>query len=96
MLQNGTYKFDIDTRYESTVNYLNYDINGNVRSIRARNRTLASTLMGYDGSLPVAQAANAGLGQFAFSDFETTTGYEFRVSGTPYYGAGYTVSMLYI
>jgi len=30
------------------------------------------------------------LGQFAFSDFETTTGYEFQVSGTPYYGAGYT------
>ncbi len=90
VFQNGAYKFDIDTRYEPTVGYLNYDINGNVRSVQTRNRTMASTLMGYGGSLPIAQAANAGLGQLAFSDFETTTGYEFQVSGTPYYGAGYT------
>jgi len=94
VLQNGSYAFMVDSRYELVNTATAYTTNGNAVSVTGLNRLPVTTIYGYGGTTAVAQVTHAAQGtttnaQFAFSDFETTTGNEFAVTN-PYFGAGYT------
>jgi PKD domain len=94
----GTTWLKHDSRYELAGKFLTYDSYQRPVTQRGMNRVVNTTYWGYNKTLPVVQAQNASAGQFAFSDFETATGYEFQlVSGyTAYYGTGRTgVNALY-
>ncbi|WP_333820106.1 hypothetical protein [Ohtaekwangia sp.] len=94
VLQGSTYVLNTDSRYELDNTMTSYTANWHLVSAIGLGRVPATTIYGYTGTVPVAQvshvAQSAGSNvQFAFSDFETTTGNEFMLTN-PYYGAGYT------
>jgi hypothetical protein len=93
-LQSSTYIFTADARYELDNTITAYTTNAHPVSSIGIGRVPATTIYGYGGTAPVAQVSYVAQGtvgnvQFAFSDFETTTGNEFTIAN-PYYGAGYT------
>jgi len=71
-----------DSRYELATKFLSYDTYQRPLSQRGVDRTVSTVYWGYNKTTPVAQATNAAANQFTFSDFETTTGYEFTPSST--------------
>jgi len=91
----GAYKLNIDPGYEQTAGYtgyLNYD---NPAGAVGINKIPSAMAFGYNYTLPVVQAINATASQFAFADFETTTGYELQAANARY-GTGRTgVNALY-
>ncbi len=92
LLQNGTYVLNADPNYATINTITAYNTYGHVVSSVGTNRISKTTAWGYNGANPVVQATNAGDGgntDFAFSDFETTTGFEFSVANG-YYGTGRT------
>jgi len=93
-LQTSTYIFTSDARYELDNTITAYTTNAHPISSIGVGRIPATTIYGYGGTAPVAQVSHAAQGtttnvQFAFSDFETTTGNEFTITNA-YYGTGYT------
>ncbi len=95
VVNSSGYKFKIDPRYERTDSILSYTSFGTVKaSYSPVSRKTAVTGYGYTSSIPVVQLMNVRLNgindiQAGFSDFETTTGYEFTAD-TSYYGTGRT------
>jgi hypothetical protein len=85
-LQGATYAFTQDSRYELANTFIKYDSYHLPLLSRNIKRELNGTLWGHNKSLPVVELRNASPDQIAFSDFETSTGYEFQqtetISGT--------------
>lgn len=80
---NSTSKiFTTDSRYEVVSTALAYDNYEKPKSVVGQGKTVSSTLWGYGASVLVAAIKNASAGEFAFSDFETTTGAEFSLNYT--------------
>ncbi len=79
-LQGATYAFTQDSRYELANTFIKYDSYHLPLLARNIKRELSGTLWGYTKTLPVAELRNASPDQIAFSDFETSTGYEFQMS----------------
>lgn len=87
---SGYYWFKNDSRYERMDSITAYHTMGAVRSaVSPQTRQHGASALGYSGSLPVVQLINATDGTAAFSNFETTTAFDFS-SATYYYGAGHT------
>lgn len=80
---NATTKiFTIDPNYElvgSVSSYWNFD---KPQSSVGQDKAVRTTLWGFNSTIPVVSAKNVSSGQFAFSDFETSTGSEFTQDGT--------------
>ncbi|MBL7840582.1 MAG: PKD domain-containing protein [Cyclobacteriaceae bacterium] len=91
----GASKFKIDLRYERMDSILSYSLIGNVKATTSpMSRKSVVTGYGYSSTIPIVQLFNAQLGsateiQAAFSDFETSTDFDFTGS-TYYYGTGHT------
>lgn len=98
VIASGNGKFKLDSRYERTDSvqvYSSIPFKPKVtRNPVSRQNTVVG--YGYSSSLPVVQLTNVQLSnptdlQAAFSDFETTTGFEFTEASS-YYGTGRTGS----
>jgi len=94
VLQTSTYVLNTDSRYELDNTMTAYTANWHLVSSIGLGRIPVTTIYGYTGTAPIAQVSHVTQSvnsnvQFAFSDFETTTGNEFTLTN-PYYGAGYT------
>jgi hypothetical protein len=94
ILQSSTYTFITDARYELDKTTTAYTTNSHSISSIDMGRVPVTTIYGYGGTTAVAQVSHTAQGttgnvQFAFSDFETTTGNEFTITNA-YYSAGYT------
>lgn len=81
--------FKIDSRYERVDSVLSYTTLGDVKArYNPISRQTAVTGYGYSSTLPIVQLASTSDGTAAFSDFETTTGFEFSSGTVPYFGTG--------
>ena len=83
-----------DTRYDRDPNKTTtaYTAKGLAVSAIGQDNIPVTVGWGYSGSVPVINASNiqtTNTSLFAFSDFETTTGYEFTITNG-FYGKGYT------
>jgi hypothetical protein len=87
-----TKKFTFDSHYTAQNTYLSFDAYGNPQSTVGLDGIKSTTGWGYNNTVPMVSARNADATQFAFSDFETSTGLEFVVANgfTAYYGTGRT------
>ncbi len=79
--QDGSiYVLNFDPRYEVVSTIVDYDSYDVPLTQTGLNRIPVSTVWGYDETVPVAVINNAAKGQFAFSDFETSTTNEFELA----------------
>jgi hypothetical protein len=90
-VDSNTKQFISDDSYESVRTNLAFDNYGKILSSKGISPVISSTHWGYNKTLPVVMAVGTQHNEFAFSDFETTTGYEFEQSANVY-GEGRTGS----
>lgn len=97
----GLNQLSCDTRYKTDATFLNYGKYGNPISSVGASRIPVTTVLGYDQSIPVVQATNVLVNQFAFSNFETDadsvlTGYEFQHNPYGWNSGGRTGNYCYL
>ncbi|MBT1699007.1 hypothetical protein KK083_19085 [Fulvivirgaceae bacterium PWU4] len=83
-LKEGSYRLKPDMRYDTVTTILKYDAFDKPLSSVGPDRITSSTVWGFGQSIPVASVTNAKRGEFAFSDFETTTGDDFGLTNAFY------------
>jgi hypothetical protein len=84
----STFLYD-QTNYTLEKTYLGFDNFGNTTQMADKQRTTYSFAYGYNGTLPVIKVANAGISEFRYSDFETSTPADLSITwSSPTYGVG--------
>lgn len=86
----GKFQYDL-TNYIEVQKTLGYGPFNKPLGVVGLDRIKSSTHWGYNNTIPIVSATNASFDEFSFSNFETTTGYEFQQSAS-IYGAGRTGS----
>jgi hypothetical protein len=84
----GVFTFD-QTNYKLAESYLSFD-DADWKESVGIDRQKSTIIRGYNKTLPIVVASNAGANEIAFSDFETQTEIEFTPSSTPTIVAGRT------
>lgn len=94
---NGSFQeFNFSTKYRDNLFFNAYDGNGNVISYSNSNRSISSTHLGFNNSLPVVSITNAKPDEVIFSNFDTYTSYQLSppyTTSLDSYSGGNSVSM---